>query len=91
MASVADSGKPPQWRRNGGSFVSSVERMILDKNYHELRQMAQDALEDGILIGCSETQMREMFHRLIDALIQPCGERDLPGERVSTAPKIAAS
>lgn len=30
--------------------------------------MAQEALDDAILIGCSEAHVRDALHRLIDAL-----------------------
>lgn len=67
-ATVQVPGEPPRWQRNGGPPMSGVERTILDKNYQELRRMAQEALDDAVLIGCSEAQIRDAFHRLIDAL-----------------------
>lgn len=67
-ANLQVAGQPPLWQRNGGSPMSGVERNILDKNYQELRLMAQEALDDAILIGCSEEQVRDALHRLIDAL-----------------------
>jgi uncharacterized protein (DUF1778 family) len=33
--------------------------------------MAQDALEDAILIGCDEAQVREVLKRMMDALDNP--------------------
>ena len=44
---------------------------MLNENYAELRQMARDAIEDGLLAGCSEAQMREALHALIDGLANP--------------------
>jgi hypothetical protein len=73
--SAQNLGELPKWQRTDGLPVSGVEKMMLDKNYHELRDMAQDALEDGILIGCSEVLMREALQRLIDTLINPYGEQ----------------
>lgn len=44
---------------------------MLNENYAELHQMAQDAIEDGLLMGCSEAQMREALHALIEGLVNP--------------------
>ena len=41
------------------------------QNMDELYQTAQDAFEDALLMGCSETQLREYLHRLITALDNP--------------------
>ena len=37
----------------------------------DVKQIAQDALEDGLLMEVSETQMRTVLHKLIDELINP--------------------
>ena len=66
------SGRAPLWRRDDGSPIACVEKIrMLNENYAELRQMAQDAIEDGLLMGCSEAQMREALHVLIDGLVNP--------------------
>jgi len=72
-AMVQAPGEPPRWQRNDGSPVSSVERVILDKNFRELQRMAQDTLDDAVLIGCSEAQIREAFLRMVDALANSYG------------------
>lgn len=78
-ADKMDRSGAPLWRQHDGSPVSCFEKIkVLNENYLELRQMAQDALEDAVLMGCSEAQIREAFHRLIDELTNPYGER---GER----------
>lgn len=41
---------------------------VLNENYRELRQLAQDALKDGVLMGCDEAQLRAAFRALLDAL-----------------------
>ena len=41
------------------------------ENFEEIKQIAQDALEDGLLLEVSEAQMREALHQLIDQLINP--------------------
>lgn len=66
------SGRSPLWRRDDGSPIACLEKIkVLNENYAELHQMAQDAIEDGLLMGCSEAQMREALHALIDGLVNP--------------------
>src|SRR5438309_1711052 len=53
------SGAPdqrfPVWRQPDGSPVSCLEKIkVLNENLAEIEQMAQDALEDAILMGCDE-------------------------------------
>lgn len=65
----------PVWRQPDGAPVSCLEKIkVLNENYAELRQIAQDALEDALLMGCSEEQMRAALHQLIDALVNPYGD-----------------
>jgi len=60
------------WRGPEGEIVSCTEKIkVLGENLEELRQIAQDALEDAILMGCSEAQLREVLHRLVDELHNP--------------------
>ena len=42
----------------------------------ELKQIAQDALEDGLLMEVSESQMRAALHQLVDALVNPYGKSE---------------
>jgi len=66
----------PLWQQPDGTPLSCVEKIkVLNENYAELRQLAQDALEDGILMGCSEEQMRQAFHQMIDELVNPYVEQ----------------
>jgi len=68
----ASHGKPPVWRHDDGTPVSCLEKIkVLNENYAELHQMAQDALEDALLIGCNESQVRLALHELVDALVNP--------------------
>ncbi|SNR81734.1 hypothetical protein SAMN05192560_1263 [Methylobacillus rhizosphaerae] len=66
------SGDWPKWLRDDGSVVSCTEKVkVMTENFDEIKQIAQDALEDGLLMEVSETQMREALHRLIDELVNP--------------------
>jgi hypothetical protein len=60
----------PVWRKPNGSPVSCTEKIkVLNQNLEELRQLARDALEDALLMGCSERQVREVLHAMIDELV----------------------
>jgi hypothetical protein len=43
----------------------------MKENFDELKQIAQDALEDGLLMEVSEAQLREALHNPIDNLVNP--------------------
>jgi len=66
------SSKWPKWVRDDQSVVSCTEKVkVMTENFDEIKQIAQDALEDGLLMEVSEQQMREALHQLVDALINP--------------------
>ena len=62
----------PTWRQPDGKPLSCVEKIkVLNENLTEIRQMAQDALEDAVLMGGDETQLRAVLQSLIDSLDNP--------------------
>ncbi|HTY98188.1 MAG TPA: hypothetical protein VMB75_00020 [Rhodocyclaceae bacterium] len=62
------------WRRPDGTPIACHEKIkVMNQNLDELRQMTQDALEDALLMGASEAQVREVLHRLVDELANPYG------------------
>jgi len=62
----------PSWVRDDGSVVSCIEKIkVMRENFDEIRQIAQDALEDGLLLEVSEVQMREALHHIVDQLVNP--------------------
>lgn len=62
----------PIWVRDDGSIVSCTEKIkVMRENFEEIKQIAQDALEDGLLMEVSEAQMREALHHLVDQLMNP--------------------
>lgn len=62
----------PKWVRDDGSVVACTEKIkVMTENFSEIKQIAQDALEDGLLMEVSEQQMREALHHLVDQLINP--------------------
>ena len=61
-----------KWVRDDGSVVSCTEKVkVMTENLDELRQLAQDALEDGLLLEVSEAQLRDALHKLVDSLVNP--------------------
>ncbi len=57
----------PRWTKPDGTPVSCTEKvMVLNENYEELRVSIKDALEDALVLGCSEAQIRAVLHRLIE-------------------------
>lgn len=62
----------PIWVRDDTSIVACTEKIkVMRENFDEIRQIAQDALEDGLLMEVSEAQMRETLHLLVDSLVNP--------------------
>jgi hypothetical protein len=70
--SLSEKSAWPKWVRDDGSVVSCTEKVkVMTENFDEIKQIAQDALEDGLLMDVSEEQMREALHRLVDGLVNP--------------------
>ncbi len=62
----------PIWRRPDGSIVACTEKIkVLRENLEELRQMAQDAFEDALLMECEENQIRAVFQEVVSQLKNP--------------------
>ncbi len=68
--------KPPVWLDSDGEAVSCVEKLkVLNENLEEIREMSQDALEDALLMGCDEAQVRQVLAAMATALVNPYGKR----------------
>ena len=62
----------PTWRTPQGEPVSCLDKVkVLNENLEEIRGMAQDALEDAVLMGCDETQFRQVLRELGEGLVNP--------------------
>ncbi len=60
------------WHQPDGELVSCEDKLVLlRENLDEIRQECQDALEDAILMGCDETQVRDVLRRLVESLENP--------------------
>ncbi len=60
------------WRQPDGDVVSCEEKLVvLRENLDDIRQECQDALEDAVLMGCDEAQIRQVLADLVASLINP--------------------
>jgi len=60
------------WRSPTGEVIACVEKnKVMQENLVEIRQICQDALEDAVLMGCDEQQVRAVFTELIASLENP--------------------
>ena len=63
---------PEIWRAPDGCALSCREKIkVLNENLEELEQIAQDALEDAVIMGADETQIREVLLKLVQGLDNP--------------------
>lgn len=62
----------PVWVRDDNSIVSCTEKIkVMKENFDELKQLAQDAFEDGLIMEVSEEQLKETLQKLINDLNNP--------------------
>lgn len=62
----------PTWVRDDNSIVACTEKIrVMKENFDEIKQITQDAFEDGLLMEVSDKQMREALHQLVDQLVDP--------------------
>ena len=62
----------PVWLTPDGKPVSCLEKIkVLNENLEEIRSLAQDALEDAMLMGCDEAQFRDVLQQLVGSLNNP--------------------
>jgi hypothetical protein len=62
----------PTWLTPDGEPVSCLEKIkVLNENLEEIRAMAQEALEDAVLMGADEAQFRKILNDLAQGLVNP--------------------
>lgn len=62
----------PLWRTPAGEALSCLDKIkLLNENLQEIRELAQEALEDAVLMGADEAQFRDTLARLLDAIENP--------------------
>lgn len=64
--------KLPTWLTPEGEKVSCIEKIkVLNENLEELQALAQEALEDAVLMGCDEKQFRQVIQNIAQDLVNP--------------------
>ncbi len=60
------------WRAPDGTPLSCFEKIkVLNENLVEIQQMCQETLEDAVIMGCDEEQIRAVLLSLIGSLEEP--------------------
>lgn len=58
-----------QWVDCDGKIIACEEKIkILNENMDEIHSICQDALEDALLMGCSEADIKKHMITLIESL-----------------------
>ena len=77
VKSKASELELPTWRTPGGVPLSCREKIkVLNENLLELQEMAQDALEDAVIMGADEQQVRQTLRQLVESLANPYQRQD---------------
>ncbi|HKT18670.1 MAG TPA: hypothetical protein VJR47_11550 [Stellaceae bacterium] len=62
----------PVWLTPQGEKVSCIEKIkILNENLEEIHALAQEALEDAVLMGCDERQFRQVIEKIVQKIVNP--------------------
>lgn len=70
------SFKPPIWLKPDGSVLACVEKIkVLNENLAELRELAQDAVDDAVLMGGTQVQIKQALFDMIDGLAAQYSEQ----------------
>jgi len=57
---MSEAAIHPDWRDASGAPISCEEKLrVLNENWDEIVQLCQDAMEDAVLMGCSEDVARD--------------------------------
>jgi hypothetical protein len=60
------------WLQPDGKRVTCDDKLkVLTENLEEIRQACQDALEDAVLMGCDEAQVRQVLDDVIGSVENP--------------------
>ena len=60
----------PTWLTPEGEKLSCVEKIkVLNENLEEIQALAQEALEDAVLMGCDENQFRQVIKNISQSLV----------------------
>ncbi|MGE5148007.1 MAG: hypothetical protein ACM3N5_14735 [Candidatus Eiseniibacteriota bacterium] len=72
MADALSTLDLPVWQDPAGKPLACREKIkVLNENLVEIQGMCQDALEDAILMGADEAQIRRVLEALVAGLHNP--------------------
>jgi len=62
----------PTWLDTAGIPLGCLEKIkMLNENIAEINEMCQEALEDSVLMGCDQKQIRDVLLNLVRDLQEP--------------------
>ncbi|MFH4354335.1 MAG: hypothetical protein WDW19_04690 [Neisseriaceae bacterium] len=65
----------PNWLDRNGDLIACKEKnKVMRENLEEFRQVSQDILEDALLMGCQEVQIKEVMLAIVSSLESPYQE-----------------
>ena len=60
---------PPTWLKPDGTVLACVEKIkVLNENLAEIHTLAQDAMDDAVLMGGTQDQIKRTLLELIESL-----------------------
>ena len=60
---------PPTWLKPDGSVLACVEKIkVLNENIAELRELAQDAVDDAVLMGGTQAQIKQVLLEMLEGI-----------------------
>ena len=66
----------PTWLDSEGSPLGCSEKIkVLNENLIEIKEICEEALEDAVLMGCDEKQIRGVLSNIIASLPKPFSKR----------------
>lgn len=66
---MSSSYIPSVWFKPDGSVLACVEKIkVLNENLAELHAMAQDALDDAVLMGATQEQVKQAWKAMLQDL-----------------------
>ena len=64
------------WKDKDGNPLGCREKIkVLDGNMREITQLCRDALDDALLMGCSQAAFKETLHAMIREIEPTVKER----------------
>jgi len=62
----------PVWLTPEGEKLSCIEKIkVLNENLEEIQALAQEALEDAVLMGGDENQLRKVLKDIAQNIVNP--------------------